>query len=304
MEAAREQIVLPEGESFRVLRWGRSLSEVECVPASGTARTVPGEGTHWHFHTEMELTLFTAGQGTRFVGDHIATFGTGDLVLLGEKLPHYWHTSGRSSGISLQWHFPLSHPFWAFPESSRVSRLFQRASRGLHLSGRMAMAAKDSLQRLADVGTGQAPLTRLALLLDLLGRLAGGNEEESVQLSQRSFVEPAELRHQHAISEAVRHLVSHFREPVRMEDLLSLTGMSRPTFARQFKQHCGRSFGEFLNGLRLQAACQELRASQRSILEISLESGFSQVSFFNRLFRREMSCNPTEYRLSHCDAER
>ena len=290
MEAAREQIVLPEGESFRVLRWSRSLSEVECVTASGTSQPVLGEGTHWHFHTEMELTLFTSGQGTRFVGDHIAAFGIGDLVLLGEKLPHYWHTAGRSSGISLQWHFPLSHPFWAFPESSRVSRLFQRASRGLHLSGKLALAAKDSLDRLARVGLGQAPLTRLALLLDLLGRLAGGSEEESVQLSQRSFAEPAELRHQQAISEAVRHLVSHFREAVRMEDLLRLTGMSRPTFARQFKQHCGRSFGEFLNGLRLQSACQ------RSVLEIALESGFSQVSFFNRLFRKELSCNPTEYR--------
>ncbi len=81
-----------------------------------------------------------------------------------------------------------------------------------------------------------------------------------------------------------------------MEDVLALTGLSRPTFARQFKKHSGRTFSEFLNRLRLQAACRELLESGRSVLEIALGCGFTQVSFFNRLFRRLQKCSPTEYR--------
>jgi AraC-like DNA-binding protein len=99
------------------------------------------------------------------------------------------------------------------------------------------------------------------------------------------------------MAQAIRHLTAHFRDEIRLEDLLQITGLSRPTFARQFKAYSGRSFSEFLNRLRLQAACDELKGSDRGVLVIALASGFTQVSFFNRLFRREMKCSPTDYRL-------
>ena len=95
---------------------------------------------------------------------------------------------------------------------------------------------------------------------------------------------------------SVQHLVANFREEVRLGDLLKVSGLSRPTFARQFKQHSGHSFSAFVNQLRLQAARRELRDSERSVLDIALACGFAQVTFFNRLFLREMGCTPSEYR--------
>ena len=137
---------------------------------------------------------------------------------------------------------------------------------------------------------------QLSLLLRVLAVIDAAPEKERVQLSARSFALAAESHYQQAISKAVRHLLASFREPVRLEDVLVLTGMSRPTFARQFKKHSGKTLSEFLNHLRLQAACRELVESDRSVLEIALGSGFTQVSFFNRLFRRLQKCSPTEYR--------
>jgi AraC-like DNA-binding protein/mannose-6-phosphate isomerase-like protein (cupin superfamily) len=288
---SREKVQVPGGHSFRVLRWSRSVQEVECVISPEVALPLDGEGGHWHFHEAMELTLFTSGEGTRFVGDNIARFAAGDLVLLGPDLPHYWHAEGLSGGCSVQWHFPEGHPVWAFPETVNIARLFRRARCGLHFGRNAASKAAALLQELPRCTGAQ----RLGLLLHILGGLAAA-ESSSRGLSVRSFELSGEPQYQQAIARAMQHLIARFRDRVRLEEVLEITEMSRATFARQFPRHSGRSFSEFLNSLRLQAVCQELKNSSRSISEIALDAGFTQLSFFNRLFLRENQCSPSEYR--------
>lgn len=292
MRVEREKIQIPSGHSFRVLRWSRTLKDVECVVAPGMVEKLAGEGTRWHFHTEMELTLFREGQGTRFVGDHIGAFEAGDLVLLGGKLPHYWHTRGHSGGVSVQWHFPEDHPFWAFPETLPLRALFDQSGQGLRLSGLTAARVGALMNEMI----GVQGVEQLALLLRVLAIIDAAPAKERARLSVRSFALAAESHYQQAISRALRHVIAHFREPVRLEDVLQVSGLSRPTFARQFKKHSGKTLSEFLNHLRLQAACRELVESDLGVLEIALGCGFTQVSFFNRLFRRLQKCSPTEYR--------
>ena len=50
----------------------------------------PHMGGDWHFHKEFELIYFLKGQGMRIVGDHISNFKKGELVLVGQWLPHLW----------------------------------------------------------------------------------------------------------------------------------------------------------------------------------------------------------------------
>src|SRR5271169_2626331 len=97
-----ERIPLGAGRSFRVLRWSDNLGKVESLLDTGQAERITGLGQHWHYHVEMELTAFTAGEGTFFVGDHIGPFAAGEVVLLGENLPHYWHARGSCAGLSVQ----------------------------------------------------------------------------------------------------------------------------------------------------------------------------------------------------------
>lgn len=292
MKGHRERIRLHCGHSFRALRWSRNLRDVDLLLPHGRTERIVGEGLHWHYHLAMELTLFTRGEGTRFVGDHIGPFAAGDLVLLGEKLPHHWHPHGDSEGVSVQWHFPPSHPFWAFPETVPLATLFAKAGRGLHITGRTAETVVHSLRTL----TQTSGAARLSALLDILARLADAPIRECSLLSIRSFSLPAESQHQRAIGDAVRHLIANFRDEVCLDDVLRLTRLSRPTFARQFKKHSGHTFSAFLNRLRLQAACRELGETDHSVLDIALGCGFTQVSFFNRIFRRLMHRSPSEYR--------
>lgn len=295
MQPQRERIPLASGQSFRVLRWTGDIRDAENILEPGKAEKFIGEGGHWHYHLEMELTLITAGEGARFVGDHIGSFAPGELVLLGERLPHYWHARKASSGISVQWHFPESHAFWAFPEHVHYEALFRNAGRGLRFTNGTARQIQHLVQSLIQAQTYQ----RTGILFNLLALMSEAPVDDYEALSVRSFSLPIASHYQQAVQKAVRHLIANFREEVRLEDVLVLTDLSRPTFARQFKLHTGRSFSEFLNELRIQATCLELRETNRPVVEIALANGFNQISFFNRLFRRMQKCSPTEYRDKH-----
>jgi AraC-like DNA-binding protein len=292
MKAARESIKKPAGHSFRLLRWQKSLREVDSVLEPGKSERINSAGTHWHYHEEMELTLFLKGKGTRFVGDHIGSFVAGDLVLLGGKLPHYWNAQGVSQGISVQWHFPPSHPFWSFPENQLLADFFQSSQRGLRLSGETSVAVAMLMQELLMSEKEK----RLALLFAIFSRLQSAKKNEKHFLSHQTFSLSTQSTYQESIAKVVRYVIANFREQLNRDDLLKISGLTRATFSRQFKLHAGRSFSELVNQLRIHAACRELRDSNRSVLEISLHCGFTQISFFNRLFRRVHGCSPGEYR--------
>ncbi len=288
----REQIQIPAGHSFRVLRWRDNLQDVEQVISPLRSVRIGGVGTHWHYHQALELTLFTSGEGTRFVGDRIQPFHSGDLVLLGENLPHYWHTRGPSAGISVQWHFPPTHPFWVFPESEYLGAYFKAAARGIQYTGRTAEMLRVQLHQLAEA----EGLDRLGLLLRILAASAAAPARDQCFISENSFSLSAETRHQTAMQAAIRYVLIHFREDIRLQRILEETRMSKPTFSRQFKKHCGKTFSEFVRQVRLDAVCHELAETDHAIIDVALGNGISHISFFNRMFRRTMKCSPSEYR--------
>lgn len=288
----KEMIDLPDGQSFRMIRWRKNLKQVESLQADGSFRKISGEGVHWHHHMEMELTFFTKGSGTRFVGDHIGEFAAGELVLLGSGLPHYWHAREDCAGVSVQWHFPDAHALWGFREMMKLPVVFREAERGFRLKGKSASSVATLLGEMLEAKAG----VRLARLLEVFSLLAAMPTKEREMLSSRGFAPVVAARHQQSIAKAVKHLLANFRGEIRVEDLLKLTGMSRATFARQFKLHAGRTSGEFVNKLRIQAACRELSDTEKSVTEIAMNCGFGEISFFNRLFRREKGCSPREWR--------
>lgn len=292
MASSRETIQLSKGQTYRLLRWSQNISQVDELPAPGQAVALQGRGDHWHYHPQTELTLVQKGRGTRFIADNIELFESGDLVLIGSNVPHYWHVRGESSGMAIQWHFPLHHGIWSFTEAEALRKLEQTALKGLHIKGDSATKLRQLLEKMPSLGG----LNRLALLLTIISTLADAPKSDLRELSSRPFSMTGTDEQQEAIRRAVSYIIAHYRGSIRLPDLLELTGMSRATFSRQFQLHAGRSFSTFLNQVRLQAVCRALRDSSEPITSIALEHGFNQLSFFNRLFRREINMSPSDYR--------
>ncbi|MES2708330.1 MAG: AraC family transcriptional regulator [Verrucomicrobiota bacterium] len=292
MNREHENILLAPDETFRLLRWRRSVNRVEVV-RGGRATPVPGHGGHWHYHRALELTLIERGAGTRFIADHIEMFQPGDLVLIGPSVPHYWHTRERCAGLSVQWDFPLDHGIWSFGEAAAPLRsLIKSALHGLHLRGRTAGNVAETMAALASMDE----FPRLAAFFQLLSTLCTAPAGDIRPLAQRPFSLDGTAEQQEAVRRAVSYVLAHHREPIRLEALHQLTGMSRATFARQFRRHSGKSFSAFLNQVRLQSVCRALLETADPVSAIAFSHGFNQLSFFNRLFRREMGLSPVGYR--------
>ena len=292
MAMEHENISLAPNETFRLLRWTSSVNRVEVI-RGGQARPIAGHGDHWHYHRAMELTFIEHGAGTRFVADRVEMFHAGDLVLIGSNVPHYWHSQGRYAGLAAQWDFPPDHGIWHFGEMVLpLQTLARSALHGLRLKGKTAIATANAMARL----TALADLPRLVAFLQLLSSLASAPGCDVERLATHPFSLNGTVERQEEIARAVSYILAHYRESVRLDELLRLTSMSRATFARQFQRHAGKPFSAFLNQVRLQAVCRALMESADAISSIAFNHGFNQLSFFNRLFRREFGISPGDYR--------
>ena len=93
-------------------------------------------------------------------------------------------------------------------------------------------------------------------------------------------------------------IYEHFDEPLTLDEIAASGNISRSQCSKLFKQYSGMSPITFLNHHRLEVSRDMLRSTDESIANIALACGFSDQSYFNRLFLREYACTPLEYRKS------
>ncbi len=255
----------------------------------------PYRTIRWHFHPEFELHLIVATRGKYFVGDHIGSFAPGHLVLVGPNLPHNW-VSDVAEGETIARRnlvMQFSQDFVrrcmdAFPECRAAQSLLDDAHRGVAFDGATSAAVAPLFEALL---TAQG-IRRTSLFLSLLDRLCGTAERTLLASPACSQPNGASMRLSHALSYIGKNLTSELREA----DLAQLAGQSVSAFSRAFHRHTGMPFVQYVNRLRIESACQILQAEDASITQACFQSGFNNVSNFNRQFRAVKGMSPSEFR--------
>lgn len=103
-------------------------------------------------------------------------------------------------------------------------------------------------------------------------------------------------KHDQAISETIRYIHNHFHEKIKIETLSRMSNMSITLFSAKFKELCDKTVVEYINSLRIDKSKQLLSETDMSITDISLELGYNDASYFNRVFKREEGKTPRQYR--------
>lgn len=265
-------------------------------------RRLPAIPFEWHYNTEYELTLTLNSRGQRFVGDHMATYEDGDLVLIGPKIPHTWCSSedcgrGLTHQALVLW---LSEGFVQslirpHVELRPIQVLLERASRAVEFSEAVRVKARllicGMLQQTAE--------DRLPALLKLLLLLS--RDVQAVPLTsplKEGLVESMPDAREERIGRVLTYLHTYYREQNAVEQLSRVAALSRSSLHRLFRQQTRMTTTEYVTQLRIGNACALLIQTEKPVALIADEVGYGNLANFNRQFKGTKGMTPREFRNS------
>lgn len=129
-------------------------------------------------------------------------------------------------------------------------------------------------------------LEALSILMRVMTVLVAGLPEDEEQADEQIFAQRS----------MVTFIAKHFAEPLTLEEIAQSAHLSKSTCIRLFKRYAGQSPFDFLISYRLEFSRDLLCRTTKSVTEIAALSGFNNLSYFGKLFRRRFGCSPSAYR--------
>lgn len=251
-----------------------------------------------HIHNEIELLyIFSGSFGTRLADGSEYIAEPGDVVCINSNVAHatFAASTGKMKYGLIQFKAD------SFKKGSRVDTYLSVIS---NTKGKqIEIFRNDEINRycefLFEHANKEDPPRMLYLTSGVYGILA------SLYCS-RFLVDESENIDRKKVKKllgALEYISKNYKDDISLAEVCETVQMSSYYFCRLFKSTLNMGFTEYLNSVRIHHAQEMLSETDKSILEIALESGFSSVSYFNRVFKSMKYCSPSEYRKFSREAE-
>ena len=251
-----------------------------------------------HNHEVFELNFVEHAAGVRrIVGDSNEVIGDYDLVLItSPDLEHVWEQNTCDSDdireITVQFYLDMSddgflsrNPFYS------LRKMLKEARKGLAFPMSAIMRVYQQLDTLSSVKDGFYAVMQFMTILYELSRCTGART-----LATSSFAKVEVESDSRRVLKVKNYIAKNYMDEIRLNTLADIAGMSPSAFSRFFKLHTGRNLSEYIIEMRLGYASRMLVDTAKSIAEISFQSGFNNLSNFNRIFKKKKGCSPSEFR--------
>lgn len=243
----------------------------------------------------------------RFIGDKINNFSAGELVLLGENLPHKWKIKDVNPGEqpaqvfeAIVIHFRpdcLGKSLLLLPEAYLIGKLYEKARKGMIFTGE----SKIRLANLMYSVLKADGLDRLIVLLSMLKIMAESSEFCHIA-SAHAFYKSNEsdiIR----LNKIHEHTLSNYKKEITLEEVAELSNLSVTSFCRYFKLMTKKTYNDFLTEIRISHACRLLIENKLTTEVICFECGFNNISNFFRHFKKMTGLTPLKYKQQYLSKE-
>lgn len=259
-------------------------------------------GLHWH--DEIELVTVLRGDVELQYEGHIIFLSKDDVAFMNSSCVHGYRASPASEAI------PLVRPILISPSllSSNGYDIIQSKYIYPLLSGELNIPVilshddpasceiKQTLDAIADLfstGAYGHEIKIKALLYDLLFQLlmpSKGRWEESNVATSRNKSDSERFK------KVLAYIHEHYNEKIHVRDLAEYLHMSEGHFSRYFKKMAQKTAIAYINEYKISEAAKMLRETDKKEIEIALDIGFDNFSYFISIFKSIVHCTPSQYR--------
>ncbi len=258
-----------------------------------------------HHHPEYELVLINRGRGRRIIGDNIERFRNNDLIFVGPYLPHQWicETYGKKTSeeepgneaFVIQFnHDFLGDKFFDVPENLSLKKILKESVRGYKFYGRTKSRIISILHEMFSMDDIHQ-LYSLFRIFEIMDDMTEYNFLATPNFINKYYMDENKKENRN-LQKIMQYILQNFQHNIQIKDLLAISNMSYASFYLAFKRAYKVPFKDFLLNVRIGYACKLLIEGEMNISEIAYDSGFENLSNFNRQFKKIKGVTPSQYK--------
>lgn len=256
-------------------------------------RLTPEQQIGLHQACFWELSHVITGSGTRIIGNTEEPFQEGEVILIPPHIPHCWYfdpdktdKEGLISNITLTFRDDFLTRYMQFPELQIPIEQFKQRKNAIKFNSQRAQELSIILKSMQKENDAE----RIASILRLILLIAKSNTSDIAGEYQ-----PEVSKEKKRLEQIQIYISCNATRNITLEEMAQLMGMNRASFCIFFKKATGKTFISYLNEFRIEMACLLLKQQQHTIAEICFSTGFNDVPYFNRVFKRIKGITPSEY---------
>ncbi|MEM7085284.1 MAG: AraC family transcriptional regulator [Bacteroidota bacterium] len=247
-----------------------------------------------HRHEEIQISYIIQGDGVLIVGETISSYGAGDVIILGSNVPHVFKSNEKLKQPSrmLSVFFTRTSfgtEFFQTEELKSLHSFFKKSENGFKLKH-----TSEKINGLFYDIQKSTKLERFILFFQLLKQL---NTAKYVPLSSFHSEKKYKDVEGQRMGAVFQYTMDHFREKITLQAVAKEAAMTPNAFCNYFKKRTRKTYITFLNEIRIEEACTLLKEEKElSIADIAEQSGFQNISNFNRKFKEIKGLKPMGFR--------
>lgn len=236
-----------------------------------------------NWHKNIEILTFVKGKADVSLNERHITVKAGDTVIVNSNCLH----SVNSCEELIYYCLIIDHAFCLQNYFDTSKMIFKELIDDKAIYEKMSLLAKEFDN---SEGLYRTQMIR-AHVLEICAQLCRFYTADEVR-------EETETHLLSCIKQALGYIHTNYRCNVSLDEIAALVGLSKFYFAREFRRITGYTLVSYINLVRCEKAKKLLSENRHSVGAISVECGFTNQSYFTKIFTAYTGRRPGEYRKS------
>lgn len=263
---------------------------------SDYSKGFPGFTIHWH--DEIEVIYIKKGKGIFLIDNEEYIVNEGDIVYISPRLMHSGQAIDNNNFITICYMIDSTYLLSANSEyntdkyfSSLIDTQINRTIINANDPGYKNL--KNALHKIDLCVEEKGIAYQLEIKMNLYDFFAQLYKNKYLNVAPKKIFNSD---NEELVKKAVNYIQANFGNQLTVNEIANHVGLSPSYFMNVFKQHTKMTCIKYINSFRLNIAETMLKETDETVLQISQDCGFNNLSLFNREFKKAYSVTPTQYR--------